>query len=352
MITTTVIGSFPKPSYLPIKDWFSDTTADPLANSIHKFVDPLHQYYLLKATQEIVKLQQNLDTVTDGEVRRYNYIFYHCRHLDGIDFTNLKNKEVRNGAYQCQSPVIISKIKVNTHFLARDFLIASLFSDKPVKVTIPGPLTIMDSLFNDFYSDKEELMKDISIALNSEIKDLINHGCKYIQIDEPVAIRKAEDFLLYGIRFLNETLKGTEGTVERTVHICCGYTPVADNVEYSRADNKNFLKIVTELDNSPEVDVLALEDAALHNDLALFKQIKKSKLCLGVVASVRTRIESVQEICQRIKDVTEVFPSQKLIVSPDCGLGLLSRDQSLRKLNNMVQAVEIINNDIVDMDIN
>ena len=115
----------------------------------------------LKATKEIVndQIECGIDIITDGEVRRENYIHYHCRHLQGIDFNKLSKKIARTGNYECWLPTIVNKIEAQDSFLVNEWLTTQKLSSKPVKVTLPGPMTITDTIANDYYTSNSQFRK-------------------------------------------------------------------------------------------------------------------------------------------------------------------------------------------------
>ncbi|SVA84439.1 uncharacterized protein METZ01_LOCUS137293, partial [marine metagenome] len=191
MILTTTIGSYPKPDYLKIPDWFQGekgTDAEYPTKGWEEAIKSLGSDFeaiINKATQEIIsdQIECGIDIITDGEVRRENYIHYHCRFLKGIDFDNLTKQTARTGNYDCYLPTIVNKVEFDKPFLSNEFKINQKFSSKPVKVTIPGPLTITDTIADDYYKDNKKLGIDLSIAINNEVKILADSGCNYIQID-------------------------------------------------------------------------------------------------------------------------------------------------------------------------
>ena len=149
-LQTTCLGAFPKPEYLPIKDWFSvdhgmtdqggKVTRD-YSEAMSK-ADEETEALFVKATREAVEAQVDagIDIVSDGEQRRENYIHYHCRHLDGFDFDDLEARVLRDGAYEAELPVIRGDIKAKgVEFLQRDYEIAQGFTSRPVKITVPCP---------------------------------------------------------------------------------------------------------------------------------------------------------------------------------------------------------------------
>ena len=172
---TTVIGAYPKPSYLKLPDWFNveggtDTkypTKD-YQNAIKEMGGKAESIFQ-KATEEVIKdqIECGIDIVTDGEVRRENYIHYHCRHLEGIDFNKLTKKVARTGNYECWLPTITNKVSAKDAFLVNEWQLAQKMSSKPIKITIPGPMTITDTISNEFYNSPKEMGEDLAEAIKA-----------------------------------------------------------------------------------------------------------------------------------------------------------------------------------------
>ena len=350
-IQTTVIGSFAKPHYLKIPDWFKGgpnrlTTGYDVDNytNYYKNIPPNHEYNLIKAIKSVIELQDEIgiNILTDGELRREHYINYHLRHLCGIDFKILTKKMSRNNAYTHLSPTIIGKIKPKEHFLTFNWKTSKLFTKKDVKITIPGPMTIIDTFYNKYYSNKIDLLHDLSKAINYEILHLVENGCKHIQIDEPLFARNPEDAIKFGIKFIEKCFENVPTNVCKIVHICCGYPDKLNKTDYPKADPKTYLQIVEALDNSC-IDTISLEDAHRHNDLELFSKFKKTSIILGVINISNTRIESIKEIKDRIYEILKFIPPNRLIIGPDCGLAMLPTDICIQKLKNMVEATKQVN---------
>lgn len=347
-LKTTCLGAFPKPDWLPLRDWFqieeghtkagskvtrlySETTVD---------ADDEFEKMLDKATAAAVADQAEcgVGIVTDGEQRRENYIHYHCRHLNGFDFENLTRKALRSGAYETDLPTIRGKIEPNAeHFLDHDWRVAQGFTDRPVKLTVPGPITIMDTTANDYYGDERELAFDLAGALNYEIRALADAGCKHIQVDEPLFARKPAETLAYGVDALERCFDGVPADVSRIVHMCCGYPNHLDDMEYMKADPQCYFQIAEAMDGS-SIHQLSLEDAHRHNDLSLFDKFENITIVFGAIAIAKSRIEPVEEIVSRIKQVLDHIDRDRLVIAPDCGLGFLGRELAMDKLKNMTAA--------------
>jgi len=347
-IQTTTIGAYPKPEYVPIPDWFQEDSTvakDPTRalDNCNTCQDPETMELLDRATREVVleQVRLGIDVPTDGEVRRENYIHYHCRNMDGIDFTRLSRKVMRDGQWMAAVPTITGPVKARDAFLVRDWQVAQAAVEQPVKMTLPGPLTIMDSTYNSFYEDERQLAVDLATALNSEVRNLAQAGCLWIQIDEPIFAREPDKALAYGIENIDRCFYGIPAKVNRTIHICCGYPDRLDSDHYQKAPAESYFRLAPALDEAA-IDVISLEDAHQPNDLSLLELFKHRTVILGVIGIARSRIESVDEIASQLRNAMDHIDKERLMAAPDCGLGMLGRRQVKAKLANMVKAARIV----------
>jgi len=348
---STVIGAYPKPNYLKITDWFNAKGGTDNPNPTKFYEDEIKKMgaeadvIFQKAAEEVMKdqLDCGIDIITDGEIKRENYIHYHCRHLNGVDFNILTEKVARTGNYKCLLPTITDKISAKDSFLVDEWKSNQSLSNKPVKVTIPGPMTITDTIANVYYKSDEEMGNDLAIAINTEIKRLVDAGCKYIQVDEPLFARKPENALSFGIENLEKCFEGVnQNDVEKITHICCGYPDKLDAIDYPKAPLDSYKKIARSLDNSI-IDSVSIEDAHRYNDLTLLKDYKQTKVILGLIKIASSKIETVAEIEDRIKEALKFISKEQLIAAPDCGLGHLSRELAMKKLKLMSFAAKKFN---------
>jgi 5-methyltetrahydropteroyltriglutamate--homocysteine methyltransferase len=344
MLTTT-IGAYPKPEDVPIRDWFQmdggTDTPEPTAG----YAETLRRYgarletILDRATSEVVREQVELgiDIPTDGEIRRENYIHYHCRHLHGIDFETLSEREMR-GHYPAMLPTITGPIAARQPFLVRDWQVAQSATKKPVKITVPGPLTIGDSVADDYYrGDARARGAALADALNVEIRRLADAGCPVVQVDEPVFARKVEDALAFGAEHLERCFHKVSPSTERVVHICCGYPDRLDAEDYPKASNEAYFELAGVLEEIA-IDAVSIEDAHRRNDLGLLERFARKKVILGVIAIASSRIEDVEEVRDRLRAAQGHIDAHRLLSAPDCGLGLLGRDLARDKLKVMAEA--------------
>lgn len=251
-LLTTTIGAYPKPDGLDLPDWFrigGPSGGDPTAayTAYLKAAPPDLEAALDRATREAVQdqVEAGIDVPSEGEIRRDNYIHYHCRHLQGFDFETLVEKEMRTGAWTAKVPAVTGPIAPGAPFLVEDWRRAQAASERPVKITLPGPLTVADTMADRHYGDERRLGAAVAEAL---------------------------------------------------------------------------------------------EDAHRHNDLALLERFRGTTVILGAVAIAQTRVETREEIEARLSDALGHIEAERLMVAPDCGLGMLDRATVGAKLRNMTSA--------------
>ena len=305
-LRTTVIGSYPKPPGTPVPGWFQDRKVNP-DEPTKTYTDVIRAQSedtakkLDEATQAVVReqVQIGIDIPTDGEVRREHYIYYHLRHIGGFDFDKLTVKTMRDGSWQAQVPTVVAALTPGEPFLPQDWQTAQAVTAHPVKITIPGPLTIIDSTADAHYGDNETLAMALAEIINTEVRALADAGCTWIQIDEPIFARHPRNALDYGVTALSRCFQGVPGHLNRAVHICCGYPGDIDLEDFPKADARAYFDLAAALDAAP-VDAVSIEDAHRHNDLSLLDQFSDTSVILGVVNIAQTRLETPAEIARRL----------------------------------------------------
>ena len=346
-LKTTTIGAFPKPDYLALPDWFNDPdgtdTKEPTsrwADAIETLGDELDEL-LERATREVVtdQVEAGVEIPTDGEVPRENYIHYHCRHLRGIDFDRLSERDARAGDYITHVPTSVAPISLKSDYITTDWKRAQACTKKPVKMTLPGPMTTADTTGDVYYNDDEKRGAAYADALNAAIRVLADAGCRHIQLDEPVFVRYVPAVLDYGVENLERAFHKCPQSVTRTVHICCSYPGALDAAHCPKGPKEAYLQVAPHLDYS-SIDAVSLEDAHRHNDNKLFELFEKTTVILGCFDIGKTRIESVEQIRNRVHSVLEHIDAERLVLAPDCGLGLLGRELAVEKLNNLCAAAK------------
>ena len=347
-LLTTTIGAYPKPDYLDLPDWFrvgGPSGEDPTAayTAYLKAAPADLQATLDRATREAVAEQvaAGIDVPSEGELRRDNYIHYHCRHLKGFDFENLVEKAMRTGAWTARVPAVTGPIAAGAPFLVEDWRRAQAASERPVKITLPGPLTVADTVADRYYGDERQLGAAMAEALNVEVRALAAAGCRWIQIDEPLFARYPEKALAFGLDNLERAFEGTPPEVTRVVHMCCGYPDKLDETDYLKADRGAYFALAEALEQS-SIHAVSIEDAHRHNELSLLEHFPSKTVILGAVAIARSRVETVEEIRERLSGALQHIDAGRLMAAPDCGLGMLPPETVQAKLRNMTAAARAV----------
>ena len=346
-IQTTCIGAYPKPDYINTGNWSEAKQQCGDARSFTYTNDDaakVSKDLLDQATHEAVKdqIECGIDIPTDGEQRRENYIHYHCRHINGLDFEDLTEKVHRNGAAVAPLPTIRGKITAKSgHFLPGDYASAQRNTLRPIKITVPGPLTIIDTTVDAFYHDEKKLARDLADAINHEILALAEAGCRYIQIDEPLFARKVGDALDYGIECLDRCFHRAPKSVVRVMHMCCGYPGRLDDENYLKADPESYFHLANAVDEA-DLHQVSVEDAHCLNNLELLERFQHTAVILGVIEVASSTIETVEQVRTRLQQALDHIDKDRLLAAPDCGVIMLGRDLAMQKLRVMCEAARIV----------
>ena len=341
-LMTTCIGSYPKPHYVPRIAWMHENVE--VGEVEAGDLSPEERRAAFdRATREVVAEQAaiGIDIPTDGEMRRANYIHYHCSHLAGFEPDTLTECTVRNGAWTVEVPTFTGRVAARGPFLVRDWEVAQAATDRPVKITVPGPLTIADSTANVANPDRRTWCADLADALNVEIRRLAEAGCRHIQVDEPLFARLPDEALDFGIENLERCFHGVPDGVTRTMHMCCGYPDKLDETDYVKADSEVYRRLARAVEASI-VDAVSIEDAHRHNDLSLLDAFANTTIILGVVEIACSRVETVEEIVARLRAALDHIDADRLMAAPDCGLIMLGSELTRAKLGRLVEAARAV----------
>jgi len=347
-LLTTTIGAYPKPPHTPVPLWTeiggrrrvapTEVYDEIVANQSTDDKRTLDRM-TIEAVREQVEC--GIDIPTDGEIRREHYVYYHCRHIAGIDFAGLTEKTMRDGSWTARVPTVRQDLEAGAPFLAEDWRVAQSATDGPVKMTVPGPLTISDSIADAHYGDRAALARALADALNVEIRRLAEAGCRWIQIDEPLFARQVDAALAFGGECLDSCFAGVPAHLNRAVHICCGYPSRLDDPDPAKADADSYFALADIIDGA-EVDAVSIEDAHRRNDLRLLERFENTKVILGLVNIARSEVETVDALRERLIAALAHIDAERLIAAPDCGLALLRHDMAIAKLRNLAAAARSV----------
>ncbi len=334
LFPTTIVGSFPQP------DWLIDRAK--LAGRFPPRVRAAELWrippqYLAEAQDDATLMairaqeEAGLDIVSDGEIRRESYSNRFATALDGVDLDNPGSALDRSG-HANPVPRIVGRIRRRHAVEVDDLKFLRAHTDRMVKITVPGPFTMLQQAQNDFYADDEEAAMDYAAAVNEEIRDLFAAGADVVQIDEPYMQARPEKARRYGLKALNRALEGITGTT--AVHICFGYAAII----HERPSGYSFLPELAQC----SCRQISIETAQSHLDCSALKALDGKRIMVGCIDLSDPAVETPETIVGRIERALPFVTPENVILAPDCGMKYLPRDRASAKLHAMVEAAKIL----------
>lgn len=274
-----------------------------------------------------------IDIVTDGEQRREGFIFHMCRTWDGIDLVNQVQKEVyRRRNNPRMVPRVTGKLKRRSPATVDDVKFAKAYTNRPVKMALAGPMTVIDSSLNDAYADEGEMAMDIAAAVNAELIDLQAAGCDLLQLDEPAMTRYHEKVFDYGAAALDRCLDGV--MVPVIVHLCYGYPGGA-----ALQHQYTYPELLDRLMQT-RIAGFTVEFGRSTYDPSILKPYRERLFMFGCIDPGNTPAPTVDEVKRRVASALDYLDPARVMLSPDCGLMTISRDLAREKLKVMVAVAQ------------
>ena len=334
LFPTTIVGSYPQPDWLIDREKLSGRFPPRVrAKELWRVAEPYLKDAMDDATLVAIRAQEQagLDIITDGEVRRESYSNRIATALEGVDIDNPGTALDRSG-HANPVPRIVGKIRRAAPIELEDLLFLKANTDRKVKITVPGPFTMLQQAQNDFYSSEEEAAMDYAAALNEEIKELFANGADIVQVDEPYMQARPEKARQYGINALNRALEGVSGTT--AVHICFGYAAII----HERPTGYNFLPELARC----SCNQVSIETAQSGLDCSVLPGLGDKQIMVGCLDLSNLEIELPEVIVYRINKALKFIKPEQVILAPDCGMKYLPREVADGKLRAMVKAAQIL----------
>jgi 5-methyltetrahydropteroyltriglutamate--homocysteine methyltransferase len=328
---TTVVGSMPKRPWLYEKAFALDGKLDHFGKAgSWSIPSPLLRAAQDDATRAVIQQQEyaGIDIISDGEQRRKNYVTAVTSQMAGFDHENLTEKVMRGGRRRVMTGRCVGPIEHKGPVIVDDLKFLLGHTHRQVKVTLPGPMTVVDSTVDEYYGDEKAFGLAWADAVNKEARLLDALGADVIQFDEPVFSRYPDRCEAWGIEALNRAAAGLKA--KTAVHICYGYPqpgldrPIVDS--YSR--------VIAALEMS-EVDILALEFEGSKLDPSELKACKSKTVMFGCVFNSDDSLETPEHVADRLCAAAEVLSPERIMAAPDCGLVMCSPDMAVMKLQVM-----------------
>jgi 5-methyltetrahydropteroyltriglutamate--homocysteine methyltransferase len=339
LLPTTVVGSLPQPDWLVNKDiMLSSQPPRVRLKTIWRVPEPHLEQAQDDATELSLRKQEEigLDIVSDGEIRRESYFNRFANALDGIDIDNPAEVEGRNKTRQIV-PRVVGEIRRTVPVQVRDVEHMRALTTRPIKITMPGPFTMMRLAKDEFYGDKRALLMAYARAVNEEARDLKRAGADVIQLDEPFVESFVDEAARFAVDGIARALDGVEGTT--VVHLCFGY---GHFVKVAKPNAYNFLAPL----NACAATQISIEAAQPKLDTAMLDLLPDKDVMYGVLDLKDRAIETPEIVAERIRRALERIPPERLIVAPDCGMKYLPPPVAYGKLRAMVAGRDIVRKEI------
>jgi len=333
MFSTAIAGSLPKPAWLAeTEKLWPKWKAEGLDLAQAK----------LDATLLWIKAQEDagLDVIGDGEQSRQHFVHGFLEQVEGIDFEHKVEMGIRNDRYKAMVPQVVAPLKLKGRVHATEARFLRAHTQRRIKFTLPGPMTIVDTVADRFYGDRVKMAMAFAELLNQEALALQADGVDVIQFDEPafnVYMAEAAD---WGVKALERAAQGL--TCTTAVHICYGYG-IQANIDWKKtlgAEWRQYEKVFPALAAS-SIDQVSLECIHSQVPAELMALLKGKDVMVGVIDVANEQVETPEEVADTIGRALQFVPRQHLIACTNCGLAPMTRAAAQGKLRALAQGAAL-----------
>jgi len=333
LFPTTVAGSLPKPAWLaePDKLWAPwRLEGEELAAAKDD------------ATLLAIKIQEDagIDIVGDGEQSRQHFVHGFLEVVEGIDFEKRVEMGIRKDRYKAMCPTVVAPLRLQSRVHVREARLARAHTRKKLKFTLPGPMTIVDTIADAHYGDRVKMAMAFAALLNEEARGLAADGIDVIQFDEPAFNVYMEAAAGWGIDALHRAIDGV--SCKTAVHICYGYG-IPANIQWKAtlgSEWRQYEEFFPALAKS-RIDQVSLECIHSHVPMSVLKLLKGKDVLIGVIDVATDRIEAPEEIADLLTAATQFVPPKNLIACTNCGMAPMRRDIAARKLKALADGAAL-----------
>jgi 5-methyltetrahydropteroyltriglutamate--homocysteine methyltransferase len=337
LLQTTIAGSLPKPAWLarPGQLWAPWLlSGEELAQGKRDAVR------LAILDQE----HAGIDIVTDGEQTRRHFVTTFIESLEGVDFEHKKTVRIRN-RYDAAVPVVVGKVARRHPIFVDDARFLRSATARRIKITLPGPMTMVDTLYDAHYRSRQKLAWAFAEILNEEARAIAAAGADVIQFDEPAFNVYFDEVRDWGVAALERAAQGLDCAT--AVHICYGYG-IQANIEWKKtlgSEWRQYENTFPLLARSA-IDQVSLECANSHVPLALIGLLDGKDVLVGAIDVASDRVESPEEVAATLRAALEYVPAAKLYPCTNCGMVPLSRELARAKLEALTAGAALVRNEV------
>jgi 5-methyltetrahydropteroyltriglutamate--homocysteine methyltransferase len=333
LFPTTVAGSLPKPSWLaePNRLWAPWRLQ---GDELEAAKDD--------ATILAVKLQEDagIDIVADGEQARQHFVHGFLEAVDGIDFEKRVEIGIRNNRYKAMCPTVVGEVSLRRRVHAREARVARAHTARKLKFTLPGPMTIVDTIADGHYGDRVKTAMAFADLLNVEARGLADDGVDVIQFDEPAFNVYMAEAAAWGIEALHRAIDGVSAT--SAVHICYGYG-IPANIQWKATlgdEWRQYEKFFPALAKS-RIDQVSIECIHSRVPMSLLALLAGKDVLVGAIDVASDQVETAEEVAAVIKEATRYVPLQKIIACTNCGMAPMRREIAVKKLEALAKGAAL-----------
>ncbi|MGH8991416.1 MAG: methionine synthase [Acidimicrobiia bacterium] len=334
LLPTTIAGSLPKPAWLaePEVLWAPWRLAgDALAEGTRD------------AVRATLKEQEaaGIDIVSDGEQSRQHFVHGFVERLEGIDFAHRQRIGIRADRYEADCPTVTGPVRRPGPVHAAEVRFARAHTDRRLKFTLPGPMTIVDTLADDHYGDRVKLAFAFAEILNAEALELAALGVDVIQFDEPAFNVYLDEVRDWGIEALHRAIEGVGCTT--AVHICYGYG-IPANIEWKRTLGDEWRQYELTFPHlaASRIDQVALECANSRVPLSLIGLLEGKDVLAGCIDVAGDAVETAEDVAGVLRAALEFVAPERLVATTNCGMAPLRRDVAYAKLRSLVAGAAVV----------
>jgi 5-methyltetrahydropteroyltriglutamate--homocysteine methyltransferase len=334
MLQTTTTGSLPKPDWLaePEKLWPAWRVQ---GEELKKAQE--------KAVVEWLGHQDaaGIDIVTNGEQFRIHFVHGFLEHISGIDWETKTPMGIRDNRYTVDVPTVTSPVSRPRPVHLEEVRFTRAHTDHMLKFTLPGPMTICDTIADVHYGSRPEMAMAFADILNAEARELVDAGVDMIQLDEPAFNVFMDDVKEWGIDALHKAIKGLKCTT--AVHICYGYG-IDENLRWKETlgdEWRQYEEIFPAL-NASRIDQVSLECAGSRVPNSLMGLLKDKAVMVGAVEVTPDKVESPEEVAATIRSALPYVDAERLLPCTNCGMAPLPYDIALGKLKSLAAGAALV----------
>jgi 5-methyltetrahydropteroyltriglutamate--homocysteine methyltransferase len=337
ILPTSTAGSLPKPSWLaePEKLW------SPWKLEGQALIDGKHDALRLSLQEQ---QHAGIDIVSDGEQSRQHFVTTFIEHLDGVDFEKRETVKIRD-RYDASVPTVVGAVSRPKSVFVEDAKFLRSQTDRPIKWALPGPMTMIDTLYDAHYKSREKLAWEFAKILNQEAKELEAVGIDIIQFDEPAFNVFFDEVNDWGMATLERAVEGLK--CETAVHICYGYG-IKANTDWKKSlgsEWRQYESIFPTLQQS-SIDIISLECHNSHVPMELIELLRGKKVMVGAIDVASDRIETPEEVANTLRKALQFVDADKLYPCTNCGMAPLPRELARGKLDALSAGAEIIRKEL------